>query len=139
MNAKIAVSGDPHLLWRVAETVAIVIDSANVSDRVSIVGGKLESGYLVEIYDVDPADIAEAWRLLKHRLNFGCAWFETDGFAGCIVDYFATRRDRFPRQSEITARTPGVAAAIHRSGKGGPLVTARTDRPSGFAVSYPAR
>ena len=84
-SAKFASSAPTDVALVAAETMAAEGFSAVVTPTFSAVGGALEFGASVLLLDVTPGQVRHAFRSLRDRLNLGCAWLETDSYAGCVL------------------------------------------------------
>lgn len=107
----LAISGDRVESRIVAAMLAEHGISGDVTERWSSVAGKVERGAVVEMYGeangqslhgVTGQTLKLYWLALRDAFGLTCAWVERGKYAGCILK--APGLDRFPRQSELTAR-----------------------------------
>jgi hypothetical protein len=94
MNAtmNISVAGiTAETLTRKAVYVAVTqgVTEARAIPNTSIVGGKVEAGTTLELYDTSPAETLRVWSEIREAYGLGCCWIVvsddgTETYAGCI-------------------------------------------------------
>ena len=84
-----------ELSWAVADMVAAQgVTEGRTTPNMSVVGGRLELGVTVELYDVSPAETLRVWGEIRETYGLGCCWIVvtddgTTTYEGCIKGWWA--------------------------------------------------